>query len=270
MREINHLGNGIMVFDGFIEASRADVQRLISDIELNVAPEGYETDEHGRVLNSGGYEHKKEEHRDIAPLRYVNTMFNGISKENVATISSLEEAIYNSVVAYCKQFPTAMTSIRWKTRGYLIRYNEGHSMGPHSDASIPYRSDQTTPLNQQPLCNTLTCTITLNDEFTGGETGFRPWGISVPGVYGRILVYPANFIGCHEIYPVTDGTRYAYLSWYAHGDILGASPKIPLTKDETTTSWLNSSSYIDFDEFSQEVGVQYQPLVPLGNISEGH
>jgi len=268
MREIAHLGNGIMVFDGLIETSRVDVQQLISDIEQNVAPAGYETDKHGRVLNSGGYEHHQQQHRDIAPLRYTNTMFNGISQKNVTTISSLEKAIYDAVVMYCRQFPTAMTSIRWKTRGYMIRYDEGHSMGPHSDASIPYGNDNFTPLNQQPVCNTLTCTITLNEEFVGGQTGFRPWGISVPGIYGRILVYPSNFIGCHEIYPVTDGTRYAYLSWYGHGDIPGASPKLPSTKEEIKTSWLNSSSYIDFGKFSQEVGVQYQPLALIGSIPE--
>lgn len=266
MIKVNNFGNGIFCFDDILDASQEDVHHLISNLEKNVAPEGYSIDDSGRVLNSGGYEHHQHG-QDIAPFRYVNTMFDGISEKDIKTIESLEKAIYDAVVIYCKYFPTAMTSIRWKTRGYMIKYTPGRSMGPHSDASIPYKNDQYTPLNQQPICNTLTCTITLNQEFTGGDTGFRPWGISVPGKAGRVLIYPANFIGCHEIYEVKNGTRYAYLSWYCHGDVPMASPNIPTSKDDLTNSVLKSASYIDFDKFKSDVNVNYQQLVSIGELS---
>lgn len=266
MIEVNNYGNGIFSFDNVIEESQSDVLNLISDIEKNVAPEGYTIDEFGRVLNSGGYEHHQHG-QDIAPYRYINTVFNGISEKNIKTIESLEKAIYDSVVIYCKYFPTAITSIRWKTRGYLIKYTEGRSMGPHSDASIPYKNDNYTPLNQQPICNTLTCTITLNDDFSGGNTGFRPWGVSIPGKFGRVLVYPANFIGCHEICTIESGVRYAYLSWYCHGDVPMASPKIPDTQNDLSNSVKNSASYINFEKFKSDVNVNYQPLVEIGKLS---
>ena len=266
MIEVNNYGSGIFSFDNILDASDEQIKKLITNIEANVRPEGYSTDDSGRVLNSGGYEHHQHG-QDIAPFRYVNTVFDGISEEDKNTIEKLEKAIYDSVVIYCKYFPTAMTSIRWKTRGYLIKYTEGKSMGPHSDSSIPYKNDQYTPLNQQPICNTLTCTITLNNEFTGGDTGFRPWGVNIPGKTGRVLVYPANFIGCHEIYPIKSGVRYAYLSWYCHGDVPMASPRLPENSSKISNSIMQSSSYIDFAQFAKDVNVSYQPLVSIGMLS---
>jgi hypothetical protein len=127
--------------------------------------------------------------------------------------------------------------------------------------------DKYTPINQQPLCNTLTCTVVLNDDFTGGETGFRPWGLVVPSKFGRILVFPANFTGCHEVLPVQSGERYAYLSWYCHGDIDKASPKF--NNSETFNKRImQDACYLDMDQFESANSMYTQEFVPVGELPQ--
>jgi predicted 2-oxoglutarate/Fe(II)-dependent dioxygenase YbiX len=36
--------------------------------------------------------------------------------------------------------------------------------------------------------------------------------------FGSALIYPSNFIGCHEVDEVVEGERWAFLSWFYHGN----------------------------------------------------
>ena len=269
MIEVNHYGNGVFSFDNIIDIDQKDIDDLIFKIENNSAQNKSRRDTDGRLLNNGGYDVSvREEESSRIPLRFPNILFEGITEKELKTIRGLELAIYKAVVIYCRYFPSAMTSIRWNTLGYLIKYTPGQYIGPHSDSSIPYGIDGHTPLNLQPLHNTLTCTITLNDNFTGGSTAFRPFGIEAPSRAGRILVYPSNFSGCHEISPVTTGTRYAYLSWYCHGDLSIMNPITPMDESCSDISLFRSMSYFNLKQFIQDVNVTYQDFVPLGRLSE--
>jgi len=268
MLSVNHYGHGVMSFDGLIGGSRQDISDLISAMTTDTVPEGYHKDEDGRILNNGGYMHDSKDKIEVAPLRFTNCVYEGISPKNIETIRSIEKAIYQAVVNYCRYFPSAVPSIRWKTRGYLIKYGVGQYMGPHSDSAIPYTADKHTPINQQPLCNTLTCTVVLNDEFTGGETGFRPWGLVVPSKFCRILVFPANFTGCHEVLPVLSGERYAYLSWYCHGDIERSTPKFGDSENIDDQIVLDAC-YLDINEFENATINKYsQEFVPIGELPQ--
>ena len=267
MLAVNHYGHGVMSFDGLISVPREDISELVSAINTNVVPEGFHRDENGRTLNNGGYAHDSKEKMEVAPLRFTNCVYEGISAKNIETIRSIENAIYQAVVNYCRYFPSAIPSIRWKTRGYLIEYGVGQYMGPHSDSASPYLADRHTPINQQPLCNTLTCTVVLNDDFTGGETGFRPWGLVVPSKFCRILVFPANFTGCHEVLPVLSGKRYAYLSWYCHGDMNNSSPKFNNSVNFNERI-IEDSCYVDIEQFENANSMYMQEFVPVGELSK--
>lgn len=268
MLTVNHFGHGVMSFDGLISAPSEEIAELVSAITTDILPQGFYRDEEGRILNHGGYLHDTEGNIEMSPLRFTNCVYEGISAKNIETTRSIERAVYQAVVNYCRYFPSAVPSIRWKTRGYLIKYGVGQYMGPHSDSAIPYMQDKHTPINQQPLCNTLTCTVVLNDEFTGGETAFRPWGLVVPSKFCRILVFPANFTGCHEVLPVLSGERYAYLSWYCHGDIDKSSPKFSgdLNFDDRIIS---DACYLDIDEFENATNNKHsQEFVPVGELPQ--
>ena len=91
-------------------------------------------------------------------------------------------------------------------------------MGPHSDCNIPYKPGTIEPMTTSPAFNTLTTSVFLDNDHEGGEVSFRIWGITRKAEAGCALIYPSNFIGCHEVSEVTKGERWAFLSWFYHGN----------------------------------------------------
>jgi hypothetical protein len=48
-------------------------------------------------------------------------------------------------------------------------------------------------------------------------------------------MFPSNFMAAHEVEPVTEGNRYSYLGWYAHGSPNPAANEFiadPITQPE--------------------------------------
>jgi len=59
---------------------------------------------------------------------------------------------------------------------------------------------------------TMTALGMLNENFTGGELVM--WGnevITMPA--GSIVIFPSCFLYPHRVEPVTEGTRYSFVSW---------------------------------------------------------
>jgi hypothetical protein len=203
-----HMGNGIVMVRNLLSQDDIDQEQLRT-IFSDTAPQGYSVID-GKIISDGGYEFD-ENGINRAPLRYTDIGKFGITE-------NLKSAIYSAVVAYCKLFPVAVECITGQTDGYLIRYLPGNDMGPHSDCNIPYRPGTIEPLTTTPAFNTLTTSIFLNDGYGGGGVGFRTWGITARPEFGSALIYPSNFIGCHEVDEVRDGERWAFLSWFYHGN----------------------------------------------------
>lgn len=222
----NHLGSAVVVFENAFSFDESLFRDVISGIEENTKPQGYkDSDEKKDIkVSEGGYEYSEED-INLAPNRYVEYVYEGMPKEHIDFAIGLEKALYNCVILYARMFPVIMANIRWRTRGYFIKYENGQSIGPHSDCDLPYGPDNVTPLLEFPLANTLTSGIMLNNDFDGGEIGFMPWGISVKPKAGDAIMYPSAFTGCHHVDPVTDGVRYAYLQWFAQGTVAGTPDK---------------------------------------------
>lgn len=86
--------------------------------------------------------------------------------------------------------------------GYdLLRYGEGGLYAEHVDDFI------TEPRQ-------LSCSISLNDGFLGGEFGFFGSKIKYVAPKGSAIMFPSSFMYPHEILPVTSGTRYSIITWF--------------------------------------------------------
>lgn len=53
----------------------------------------------------------------------------------------------------------------------------------------------------------------LNDNYTGGEINFPRFNISLKPKANQMLVFPSTYIYNHSVSPVTEGERYAVVSW---------------------------------------------------------
>lgn len=53
----------------------------------------------------------------------------------------------------------------------------------------------------------------LNDDYEGGELEFVNFGIKIKPEAGMLVIFPATYPYSHIAHPVTDGTKYAIVTW---------------------------------------------------------
>lgn len=214
-----HLGSGIVLFEDAFRQTKDETSRFLRNLVASINADSYSQSKQN-LKNNGGYEFEEAQVNE-APLRYQNLKYNGASSEDIKYADRMDECLINCLVEYCKIFPTAIETVKWKTNGYAIRYLPGQYIGPHSDCALPYDKETGDALSVFPLYNTLTSSIILNDSYVGGSVFFRQWGISVNPKPGSVLMYSSSYMGCHEVLPIESGERFAYLSWFGHGNLGG-------------------------------------------------
>ena len=116
-------------------------------------------------------------------------------------VSESDTAIFNVVTECLSEYNKVFMTTATTDEGYtLLRYRE--------DQCITDHMDDTTGLGR-----VLSCSILLNDDFTGGEFSF--WGGEkiISPKKGSVVMFPSNFMYPHKILPVKDGTRYSIITW---------------------------------------------------------
>jgi hypothetical protein len=134
-------------------------------------------------------------------------------------ISLFESAIYSALVQYCKVFPDAATTSWWRPHGHVAAYAVDQRIGPHCDDQVPHEWGQI-PGNQVSLYNSTSINLYLNncgEHYEGGELRFPNMDYTYRPQAGSVAIYPSNYLGRHEVLPVTSGERYAYLSVSSYG-----------------------------------------------------
>ena len=106
----------------------------------------------------------------------------------------------------------------------FLYYSEGDFFQLHVDRG----SDPKNPVTVKE--RKVSAVVFLNDEtaepgngtYTGGsliiygilkDPRFESRGFKVPGTTGMLLAFPSDL--CHEVTPVTNGSRYTVVSWFA-------------------------------------------------------
>ena len=90
--------------------------------------------------------------------------------------------------------------------GYnLLRYKTGQEYQSHFDGGFSdFRS--VSPI------------LYLNEDYEGGELEFVHFDIKIKPKKGSLYLFPSNFAYSHIAHPVTDGTKYALVTWL-HGGV---------------------------------------------------
>jgi hypothetical protein len=53
----------------------------------------------------------------------------------------------------------------------------------------------------------------INDDYSGGELNFPRFNLSFKPKANQMIVFPSTYVYNHSVSPVTEGTRYAVVSW---------------------------------------------------------
>ena len=111
---------------------------------------------------------------------------------------------YPPEVVNCLLLPGYSSGLETRTEGLcLLRYEEGQRYVWHCDATP-------TAVTSARIVSVV---VYLNDDFTGGETEMAS-GMKVSPKKGKALIFPSNNNYPHRALPVSDGTKYALVTWY--------------------------------------------------------
>jgi len=82
----------------------------------------------------------------------------------------------------------------------IIRYRPGDYYPNHYDGNTS-------------LGRHISAILYLNGDFDGGELYFRNFDITIKPEAGMLLLFPSNYVYQHEARPITNGTKYAIVTW---------------------------------------------------------
>jgi predicted 2-oxoglutarate/Fe(II)-dependent dioxygenase YbiX len=103
------------------------------------------------------------------------------------------------------------TSIPYSTKHGIAEglWHEDYSLLKYSD-NQEYKShyDGTTSNGR-----VISALIYLNDDYKGGELEFVNFKVKIKPQAGMLILFPSNYAYRHIAHPVTDGTKYAIVTW---------------------------------------------------------
>lgn len=88
-------------------------------------------------------------------------------------------------------------------------YHEGYALLKYKD-SEQYRSHYD---GDTSIARVISAVCYLNNDYDGGEIEFVNFGIKIKPEPGMLILFPSNFAYRHIAYPVTNGTKYALVTW---------------------------------------------------------
>jgi predicted 2-oxoglutarate/Fe(II)-dependent dioxygenase YbiX len=88
----------------------------------------------------------------------------------------------------------------WHEGYNMLRYKGGQEYKAHYDGYTG-------------LGRSLSAIVYLNNDYEGGEVEFVNFGIKIKPEPGMLLLFPSNYAYSHIAHPVTDGTKYAIVTW---------------------------------------------------------
>ena len=220
--EAIHHGFGIVEFRNVIDIDTDFFEGWLNR-RREQEPSDYTPVGDGTYMNRGGYIFT-EEQVNASPGRLLQLKVNAAG-EDLAFAENLEKSMGLCVSSYFDFFPEAQQSIWWRAVPHIATYLPSGYMGYHHDNLVGAGSE-----SEKAIYSVLTGSLILKDSCTGGSLGFKYIDKHFEPKAGSAFVYPAGFLGTHEVTPVETGERVSYLEFFGHGTLIGTIPFTPQRK----------------------------------------
>jgi hypothetical protein len=169
-----------------------------------------EAGEHGtNGLQADPWEAWWDEHLP-KPFNYRRPIFR---KENVSQhgyyakeLTEIADLVYGGLDKAFEHYstvlyPFAAKNIKSEEPGDgILKYIDGGHLPAHHDHGVSSR--------------TISAVIYLNDDYDGGEIEFKQSNVKIKPRAGSVVFFPSNYLYIHEVFPVSNGIRYAVPHWY--------------------------------------------------------
>jgi len=137
---------------------------------------------------------------------YRSSMSISISSKTLPGLAAYERGLldaFHSCIRYYKLSYNPWLEITDDTGYEILRYREGEKFDAHIDAIV----------GRHEGFRQLSGLAYLNDDYAGGELTFPRQQVRIKPEAGDIVLFPSNFCFPHASTPVTQGTKYAVVTW---------------------------------------------------------
>jgi predicted 2-oxoglutarate/Fe(II)-dependent dioxygenase YbiX len=116
-------------------------------------------------------------------------------------LNTVSKLFYNSFNKYEEDYKSYHgLSTTWHDSFSILKYSIGQKFTNHVDDHKDY-------------IRRVSTVYYMNDNYSGGEINFPRFNISYKPKENNLLIFPSNFMYNHSVSEVTEGTRYAVVSW---------------------------------------------------------
>jgi hypothetical protein len=139
------LGGGVVRVPGVVNINREKIS-VWCDANAQKAHEQrwtYHKDRDGvtYATNEDGNKFSLEQIEEV-PVRLLNPVEKDTDPEMIETFRYWEDQIYKCLIKYIDEYPMVLGTLWWRSRGHLMRYDEGDYLGIHNDNDSNFRSTQ--------------------------------------------------------------------------------------------------------------------------------
>ena len=196
----NEIAPGIVLYDDVIK----NVEKLHLDIEegmlsagLTWMPAGVKEDK------DNGDDYINKESRDTLTIGIpyspvIKDDYENLSSAFFTTLSNIFLEGFDPIEKDYKR--TYGFETTWHDIHGILKYGVGQKFINHIDDHISYH-------------RRISTVYYINDDYQGGEILFPRFNISVKPKANQMIVFPSTYVYNHSVLPVTEGTRYAVVSW---------------------------------------------------------
>lgn len=129
-------------------------------------------------------------------------------------VTNLAQQTGNQVLSNIhNQFYTTLLAA---TGPYVKKYGIHENLYHENYSVLRYRGGQEYTAHYDGGTNIGRCISAicyLNSDYDGGEIEFVNFGIKIKPETGMLILFPSNYAYTHIAHPVTDGTKYAVVTW---------------------------------------------------------
>jgi len=89
---------------------------------------------------------------------------------------------------------------------HVLKYQDGQEYKAHADGGTD-------------LGRAISAILYLNDDYEGGEIEFPNFNVKIKPQRGMLILFPSTYPYVHIAHPVTQGTKYAIVTWIKDRDL---------------------------------------------------
>ena len=189
---------GIVVYQAVLE----DPARLIADIEDAVVANATQWSLAAVKTEQGESVYTDTRDTMTMGIPYQIDPEPNYSNINTSFATVLGGILYNGFNPVEKDYLSdyGVSNLNWHDTYGILKYGVGQKFTNHIDDHVDFH-------------RRVSLVYYMNDNYSGGEINFPRFGISYKPKANEMIVFPSTYVYNHSVSPVTEGTRYAIVSW---------------------------------------------------------